>query len=118
MSFSPVWSTLEPAGGSILIALMKSKFTFVILLLVFQASFTLAQGQEVPSPAPQPVLRGKIVDPSGAVLAGATVSLKSSDGTTLGKVHTDGQGAFSFTAPKLGTYSLEVSQTGFEKLVR
>jgi len=118
MSFSPVWSTLEPAGGSILIALMKSKFTFVILLLVFQASFTLAQGQEVPSPAPQPVLRGKIVDPSGAVLAGATVSLKSSDGTTLSTVRTDGQGAFSFTAPKPGTYSLEVSQSGFEKLVR
>jgi uncharacterized iron-regulated membrane protein len=106
----------EPARSPLMTTLVKSKSLFIVLSLVIHVSIALAQEANLQSP--QPALRGKIVDPSGAVLTGASVTLKIRDGISLGTVHTDGQGTFSFTVPKPGEYSIEVSQTGFEKLVR
>ena len=105
----------EPDRVRLVTTLTKSKSMLLVLLLVVHVSFLVAHGQDARAQTPQLALHSKIVDPSGAVLTGATVTIKNSDGISLGTLRTDDQRAFSFTAPKPGGYLIEVSHTGFEK---
>jgi hypothetical protein len=62
--------------------------------------------------ASQPQLSGVIVDTSGAAIAGATVLIRSDNGT----VHTtksDQNGSFSVSGLSFGAYRIVVSNTGF-----
>ncbi len=55
-------------------------------------------------------VRGSVIDPSAAVIPGATVQLTG--GSTSRNVKTDGQGKFSITIPP-GTYSVRADAPGF-----
>src|SRR6202453_3876344 len=57
---------------------------------------------------------GTVVDSSGAVMAGATVQIRSVDGAEKVKTRTDANGAFSISGLAAGNYRLVVASAGFE----
>jgi outer membrane receptor protein involved in Fe transport len=59
-------------------------------------------------------LSGTVVDMSGAVIAGATVQVRSENGTVQGTTHSDGHGSFIISDLSAGNYRLVVSISGFE----
>ncbi|HEY6309005.1 MAG TPA: carboxypeptidase regulatory-like domain-containing protein [Candidatus Angelobacter sp.] len=78
----------------------------MLLLLGLPASLL---GQAAPGR-----LHGQVTDPSGAVIPGATISLKSSSGLTV-PAKSDGAGAYDIKSLAPGTYTLSVSAKGFTK---
>jgi hypothetical protein len=63
-------------------------------------------------------LAGRVIDPTGAVITGATIELKSLDtgGTQVSTTGSDG--SFRFNLLKPGSYEITTSVTGFAKTVR
>ncbi|MDR3793569.1 MAG: TonB-dependent receptor [Terracidiphilus sp.] len=59
-------------------------------------------------------LSGTIVDASGAVIAGATVQVRSADGTVQKAAQSDTNGSFILPGLATGNYQLVVSNPGFE----
>ena len=59
-------------------------------------------------------ISGMVSDPSGAFVAGATVTLKNVDNGTNQTTTTNGQGQYSFPVVPVGKYELEVSSSGFQ----
>src|SRR5947209_7609943 len=57
---------------------------------------------------------GTVTDPSGAVVSGATVTLKNADSGTTQTTTTNQTGAFRFALLKPGEYKLAISQKGFK----
>jgi hypothetical protein len=60
---------------------------------------------------------GKAVDPSGALVIGANVTLVGPSNTPIATTKTGGDGAFTLDVPP-GSYALEISADGFEKVVQ
>ena len=61
-----------------------------------------------------PQLSGTVVDTSGAVIAGATVQVRSADGTVQRTTQSDTNGFFILSGLPAGDYRLVVSNPGFE----
>jgi len=83
---------------------MKWKCLTFLLLLV--PSLLLAQGITQ--------LSGTIVDTSGAVIVGATVQVRSANGTVQITKQSDTSGSFLISGLAAGNYRLVVSNPGFE----
>ena len=62
----------------------------------------------------RPQLSGTVVDTSGAVIAGATVQVRSANGTVQKTTHSDANGSFIILGLSAGNYQLVVSNPGFE----
>jgi hypothetical protein len=86
---------------------MKRPFYIAFVLLLFAANLR-AQTTRI---------TGKAVDSSGALVTGADVTLIGSGNTTVAATKTGNEGSFSIDAPP-GSYALEISADGFEKLVQ
>jgi hypothetical protein len=82
---------------------------FLILLTLIFLSGNL-QAQSV-----QGVILGTVKDTSGALVPGATVSLKNIDEGTTRTIQSNASGDYEFLDTKAGHYTLEVSFAGFEK---
>ncbi len=78
----------------------------IVVLLIFCATglFAAANGW----------VSGTVSDSSGAVIAGATVQVRSADGTVQRTTRTDKDGAFMISGLQAGDYRLVVSNPGFE----
>ena len=63
-------------------------------------------------------VRGRITDPSGAAVPGATVEIVGKATETTRTTVADAAGAYEFADLNPGTYTIQVNQTGFKKLVR
>ena len=83
--------------------------SLIALLLFFPA---LLSAQSVVTGG----LTGIVTDPTGSVIAGATVNLQNQSTSELQSTTTGAAGAYQFTLLKPGTYVLSVSQTGFKQL--
>lgn len=59
-------------------------------------------------------LTGTVIDPAGAVVMGAKVTLTDADRSTRTKVNTDGSGRYLFRSLSPGNYSIQVDAAGFE----
>jgi hypothetical protein len=59
-------------------------------------------------------LSGIVVDTSGAVIAGATVQVRSANGTVQGTTQSDRNGSFNISGLAAGNYRLVVSNPDFE----
>ena len=60
---------------------------------------------------------GTVTDPSGAVVSGAKVTVKNT-GTGLERsTETSGDGSYSLPELPIGTYTVTVTQTGFQTFV-
>src|SRR5271157_2093729 len=64
------------------------------------------------------VVSGTVADPTGAVVAGATVEIHNPVSKFQRSATTDGAGHFSFANVPLNTYHLSVSATGFSQYVQ
>jgi Carboxypeptidase regulatory-like domain len=64
---------------------------------------------------PSPAVTGVVLDPSGAAISGAQITLTSSDGTPVRSTSTDNLGAFRFDKLPPGNYSLSVQAPGFQE---
>lgn len=63
-------------------------------------------------------LLGTVKDPSGAVVAGAKVSLRNVGTDTVHTAKTDKDGGYQFSLVPIGAYELSAEQRGFEKYLR
>src|SRR5688572_16262846 len=88
------------------------KFTKILLVgLAFLVAQIAVQAQTTGS------LSGTITDQNDAVVAGATVTLRSNIAGGERSAITDSNGAFDFQALLPGTYSLSVEASGFKKAI-
>lgn len=83
----------------------------VAALALVTPSFALAQTNVA-------AVRGKVTDPSGAVVSGATVRLTNPIAGYSQKVETDDEGAFRLVDVPLNTYTLTIDSSGFESYAR
>ena len=58
-------------------------------------------------------ISGVVTDPTGAVISGATVVATNTQTGIKSTITTDSKGFYSFPSLEVGTYNVEVSQTGF-----
>jgi len=63
-------------------------------------------------------ISGTVTDPSGAVIAGATVVATNLDTAVTTTLNTNSQGFYSFQELPLGKYSITATQTGFKSYVQ
>jgi hypothetical protein len=81
--------------------------TLVALLFAF-AGVQTSWGQE------NAVLTGTVTDPSGAVVANATVTITNTQTSEVRTTTTNAIGLYDFPSLKIGTYNLAVSAGGFK----
>src|SRR5262245_23131544 len=89
---------------------MMTALALCLCLLAGGASVSLAQTTG------SATLRGIVKDPTGAVVAGATVTLKSARTQTERKVKSNSDGVYVFAAIEAGVYDLRVEASGFKIL--
>ncbi|MGA2219548.1 MAG: carboxypeptidase-like regulatory domain-containing protein, partial [Terracidiphilus sp.] len=86
----------------------------MVTLLAFLAPAAVqASNPSNPGPPP-PALSGTVADQSGAIVPGAEVDLLNSDGSVAVTNRSDPDGAFKVVAPHAGSFTLVVSEAGFE----
>src|SRR5262249_26411794 len=83
-------------------------WTFAIVLLAVSASRA-----QLPSNGE---VTGSVVDPSGAAIAGATVSLTDKATAAVQTAKTNSSGEFAFQAVVPGTYDLSAEAAGFQQV--
>lgn len=86
--------------------------TLVVALLATRVGIEAQQAQ------PSGAVRGSVEDVSGAVVAGATVTLVDQAGQTAIEVVTDSSGAFAFDKVLPGSYQVRTAFPGFDPVVR
>src|SRR5579885_103389 len=64
------------------------------------------------------LINGTVKDPSGAVVIGAKVTLVNSGTNTARSTTTNKDGIYLFPLVPIGTYELDVEQSGFDKYVQ
>ena len=63
-------------------------------------------------------ISGTVTDPAGAIIAAATVEVKNVGTQAVRTTKSDGNGFYSFSDLPIGTYSVDVNQTGFRRQQR
>jgi hypothetical protein len=91
----------------------KTTVCWMLLLLVLIAGGTRAFGQVTTAS-----IRGTVTDATGAVVPGATVTVKTGQTGFTRETTTNPSGFYSFAELPLGTYTIEVTLTGFKSAVR
>ena len=87
-------------------------FSAVLVIVLFTFATTTLFAQSIVSGD----VNGTVTDPSGAVVPGATVTLKNMDTNTTQTTTTNGTGAYRFPFLKPGTYQVSVNQSGFQQV--
>jgi Carboxypeptidase regulatory-like domain len=85
---------------------------FACFLLLRMAHLGLAQNTNSSD------IRGTVSDSSGAVLPGATVTVKNNDTGVVREFVTNGDGLYDTNSILPGNYTISFSKEGFQKLVR
>jgi len=83
-----------------------------IIIPLALVAFLFAAG--VGSAQTSPQVSGTVVDPSGAVIAGATVQIQSANDSVLRTAQADSNGTFVVSGLAPGDYRLVVSKSGFK----
>jgi hypothetical protein len=85
------------------------------LLVAFFAALLLLPGIAMAQSEVTGGINGTVTDPSGAVIAGASVTLSSTATGTTVTTETGSTGGYTFGLVKPGTYTLTVSKSGFKQ---
>lgn len=83
-------------------------FLAFLAVMLFAGSSLLAQST-------QGSILGTVKDKTGAIVAGASVSLINLEEGAIRTTHSTASGDYQFLDVKAGRYTVEVTQTGFEK---
>jgi vitamin B12 transporter len=89
-----------------LVSSLKSLKLWVCFLLIFNVLATVSRAQS------ESTLRGRVTDPLGNVLPGATITVLL-EGKELAHGSSNAEGAFTITLPGPGRYSVQVEAQGF-----
>jgi hypothetical protein len=81
------------------------------------AAAASAQAGATGNTAAQATFRGKIADPTGALIPGASVTISNGNGQTVASATADASGSYETHAPAPGTYSVTATSTGFAPFV-
>ena len=93
---------------------MKTNFARLTLALAALAAVVMGCNPTVlAQTASTGVVLGKVIDPSGAVVAGAEVTLTDTATNRSRSVHTLADGQYAFAAVLPGVYTLRVTMQGF-----
>ena len=95
-------------GGSVMRGRRSVAFCCVLFLLALVGAAQFAWGQEVTAS-----ITGTITDPSGAVVAGATVTATSTERGLIYTAESNDSGLYRIAQLPVGTYSLKVEKSGF-----
>ncbi|MGA2809136.1 MAG: TonB-dependent receptor [Terracidiphilus sp.] len=87
---------------------------FLLFLITFSTPALFACNPAKPATPAAPALHGVVADPTGAIVPGAEVDLVDPAGSITGSFHSDNEGNFQVVAPHAGSYTLVVSEAGFE----
>jgi hypothetical protein len=90
----------------------------IAVVVVTALCFAMFCGERGAAQQATALLTGTIKDPTGAVISGAKVTLKSSDTNLARTASSNKDGDFLFTLIPIGTYEVQVEQEGFSKYVR
>ncbi len=82
--------------------------------VVFALAATVLLAATLWSQAIFATLTGVVSDPSGAVVAGAKVTLRNADSGDIRDTVTDNQGYYTFASVPVGSYNLTISSAGFQ----
>lgn len=94
---------------------MRRHISGMLLLCAYVVAAVLACGTWAMADVGGAIL-GTVTDPSGAVVAGAQVSLRNADTGLSRSLKTDSMGNFEFLAVPIGShYAVEVEASGFQK---
>jgi Carboxypeptidase regulatory-like domain/TonB dependent receptor len=88
--------------------------SFVLAFFVLAPCAAFAGNTSTPPPPAAPAVHGTVADPTGAIVPGAEVDLVDTTGAVAGTYHSEGDGSFQLVAPHAGSYTLVVSEPGFE----
>ncbi len=92
---------------------VQALFSFLTVCVAILALSAVGQAQELAA-----TLTGTVTDPSGAVIAGATVVVHNEDtGTDIRSVATGSAGNFNITNLPAGRYMVTVQNAGFQTYV-
>src|SRR5438445_8012860 len=83
-----------------------------LALLTLLCTGNAARAQDVTA-----AITGTVTDPSGAALAGATVTAKETDRGTIWTAQTNEAGIYSLLRIPIGTYELRAEMKGFKTAV-
>src|SRR5205807_3999611 len=82
---------------------------------VFALSAFLVAALPLSSQVEQATILGTITDNTGAVVAGATVTVRNAGTGARRETKTDDRGNYQATALNIGTYEVNIEHTGFRK---
>src|SRR5580704_11818258 len=107
-------SALQTFSGRLEIKMGFHKYLRLAVLVIASLLLlpTLVSAQSVITGG----LTGIVTDPSGSVIAGATVNLQNQSTSAVQTTTTGAAGAYQFTLLKPGTYVVTISQTGFKQV--
>ncbi len=91
----------------------RSRSVLIPLLLLISVSAASLVAQEVSAG-----ITGRITDPSGAAIVGATVTARDIQRGTVWPTQTNEEGVYAFPRIPVGTYELKVEAKGFKTLTR
>jgi hypothetical protein len=97
-----------------------SKLAFLVSISIASlavASSGVAQTSPPATAAAQATFRGKIADPTGALIPGASVTISNGQGQTVASATADASGSYETHAPAPGTYSVTATSAGFAPFV-
>src|SRR5262245_9040350 len=90
---------------------LRTFFVLLTVSIVFGMSVQMAQAQ-----TSRGTVTGKVIDPNGAVIPGATVTLTNVDTNVERTTMTTGEGVYRFDAVDLGNYKIVFTAAGFSNL--
>jgi hypothetical protein len=92
---------------------MNRKFSFVSACVVLCAAALPSLAQEVSAG-----ITGRVTDPSGSAIVGATVNAKDLDRGTVWPTKTNAEGIYAFPRVPAGDYEVRVEAPGFKAFVQ
>src|SRR5215831_10816143 len=87
---------------------------FAVVLLFSGAVLFAFPTDSNTKPASGGTVQGVVADPTGAIVPNAEVNLVDADGSIAGTTKSDGVGNFEMAAPHAGSFTLIISEPGFE----
>ncbi len=87
-----------------------------LLLTLLVPPFLFASSPATPPPSHGPAVSGVVADPTGAIVPGAEVELFDTNGTVAGSCRSGDDGSFQVIPPHDGSFTLVVSEPGFETI--
>jgi hypothetical protein len=90
------------------------RFPALAVLLLCPAAVLALNSNSGAKPAPASTVQGVVADATGAIVPNAEVDLVDTDGSIAGSTKSDGVGNFLMAAPHPGSFTLVISEPGFE----